>query len=165
MASAELGPDQKQDILRAWARPACRDELHGLGVHVIPTMGGHTHVIVPPENAAYILARVAELLDDRGAAQPVGDEVSVKGGRPPGSFVETETFWTVWGMVVLDDASARAIAKATDKNHDLEFVNRDKAGVIVKAVKRNRAAARRALGGRETPRGFSATSYGVKLPD
>jgi hypothetical protein len=89
------------------------------------------------------------------------------GGRPKGSLVETETFWKVWEMA-LDGRSARGIDKATGKNTGkgagLEFVNRIKAGVIVKAVRKNRPAAHRALGGRKTPRGFRATSAGVVLP-
>jgi len=99
-------------------------------------------------------------------ALPVlGIDLKRKGGRPKGSFVEAETFWTVWAMVLNENASAREIAKATDDaDSELEFVNRDKAGVIVKAVRSNRTAARAALAGRKTPPGFSATLYGIKLP-
>lgn len=85
-------------------------------------------------------------------------------GRPLGAYVETETFWEVWEMALDKTKSARAIARATDKNPDLQFVNKDKAGVIRAAVAKNFAAARRALPDREIPPGFSDTPYGIKLP-
>lgn len=84
-------------------------------------------------------------------------------GRPKGSFVETETFWTVWQMAI-DGDSVREIARVTDERDKLEFVNRDKAAVIVAAVAADRDAARHALGGRKTPEGFSATLDGIRLP-
>ncbi len=63
-----------------------------------------------------------------------------------------------------NSSSVRAVALDVASEDWLEYVNRDKAGVIVGFVEENQAAARRALGGRRLPRGFSATSYGVLLP-
>ena len=88
-----------------------------------------------------------------------------RGGRPKGSFVGEKTFWVVWKMVLEDDASANNISKVTGETPELEFVNREKAGKIIKAVKANRRAARRAVFDRKPPRGFSATSYGFRLPE
>jgi hypothetical protein len=109
---------------------------------------------------------------DFGRLPPLDDAAEIvaaagthrAGGRPQGSFVETETFWTVWELVLDEDASARRIAKVTDADPALEFVNRVKAGLIRDAVISDRGAAVRALRGRKTPRGFSATPDGIKLP-
>ncbi len=106
----------------------------------------------------------AEPAGRRGGAAASSSTTGRKPGRPKGSYVEEETFWHVWGMA-LRGASARRIdedSKAPDFR--FAYVNREKAGAIVKAVKKNRSAAQRALAGRETPPGFSATTYGIKLP-
>jgi hypothetical protein len=87
-----------------------------------------------------------------------------RGGRASGSFVEIETFWAVWEMA-LTGMSARLIARTTDERADLEYVNRSKVAIIVRAVPRKRSAAQRALRGRKVPRGFSATAEGMRLPD
>jgi hypothetical protein len=114
----------------------------------------------------YFWERALPVLGINVAGGATGEEGATRGepDRPEGSFVKTETtFWKVWQMA-LDDVSAHAIAKATDADPELDFVNRDKAGVIKGAVARNRSAARRALSGQTIPKGFSATRYGVKLP-
>ena len=71
-------------------------------------------------------------------------------------------FWRVWEMVLDEGASARGIAEAT--KGDRNFVNREKAGVIVKAIRADEAAARRALAGRQTPPGFRPPPRGIRLP-
>ena len=86
-----------------------------------------------------------------------------KGGRPSGSFVDTETFWAVWEMA-LNGMSGRAITKETEERADLKFVNRHKVAIVLRAVAKNPSAARRALGGRKIPRGFSSSLGGVRLP-
>jgi hypothetical protein len=105
---------------------------------------------------------------DWGRLHRLDDEPGGEGGRPKGSFVETETFWAVWTMAI-NGESARGVAKRTDPKQahaeaGLEFVNREKAGVIVKAVKTDVVAARRLLAGRKTPPGFSASPGGIELP-
>jgi hypothetical protein len=56
------------------------------------------------------------------------------------------------------------IAKKTDKDPELSYVNRIKAGVIVRWIHKHPRAARRALSGRRIPRDFPATPDGVLLP-
>jgi hypothetical protein len=60
----DLDPDELRAVLRAWAKPVAREELRGLGVRVKPAMGT-TYVHVPPEDAPYILSRVAAVLADQ----------------------------------------------------------------------------------------------------
>jgi hypothetical protein len=104
---------------------------------------------------------------DELVAQRDGDAPTSRVGRREGSYIATvETFWAVWKMA-LDGKSGRGIEEATAAgNKDgLEFVNKTKAGVIVKWVTANRARAKRALGDQKTPRGFLVTPDGVLLPD
>jgi hypothetical protein len=111
--------------------------------------------------------------DEPPHAEPAGGQSQAKVGRPPGSYIEPDTFWAVWEMA-LDGMSARTIAMKTDHRSDLKlantakagvkFVNRAKASVIVKAVNKNKAAARRDLAGQKIPQGFSATDFGIRLP-
>jgi hypothetical protein len=145
---------------------------------------GELRVVSLPENAPFVknmgvvFIRTAPVRvfcpeeNEEAIRSWLGSEVSTEApamgsrqtGRPEGSYVEAETFWQVWAMALDEGASARRIADVTDADAGLVFVNRDKAGVIVKAVASNRGAARRALAGRKTPKGFSATPYGIKLP-
>jgi hypothetical protein len=85
--------------------------------------------------------------------------------RLAGSYVATETFWPVWEMAC-DGASANGIDNATNKGAipGLEYVNRDKAGAIVKEVRADVTAAREALRLRKLPQPFVQTAAGVKLP-
>jgi hypothetical protein len=79
--------------------------------------------------------------------------------------VPTPTFWLIFRLAVHNGASARELAKLTEKSSDLTYVNRIKAGVLVTWVKKNRAEARRLLGVAELPPGFSATRDGVIFPN
>jgi hypothetical protein len=105
--------------------------------------------------------RIEQLLNT-GAAEP--GELS-QTDRLTGSYVATTTFWAVWKMAC-SGASANAIHKATNKNATpgVDYVNRDKASVIVKAVRADLDAAREALRVRELPHPFTQTSAGVRLP-
>jgi hypothetical protein len=88
-----------------------------------------------------------------------------RGGRPEGSYIETDTFWVVWKQVVDGHASGRDIDRDTFASKDLQRVNREKAGVIIKWVEKHPRAAKNALVARKPPRGFSATPFGVRIPD
>jgi hypothetical protein len=109
-------------------------------------------------------ARQVELLEEIAAAQRGDAAPTRKGGRPEGSYIETERFWVVWKMAVDGHSSARAIERATRENHGLELVDRNKAGVIVRWVEAHRRAAKAALVSGKPPRGFRDTPYGVRLP-
>jgi hypothetical protein len=78
--------------------------------------------------------------------------------------VPFQTFWKIFRLAVEEGASARRLAKETDENDKLEFVNRIKAGVLVAWVKENPEEARRRLRVAELPPGFSATQGGVVFP-
>lgn len=107
------------------------------------------------------------LRDDEGAtAAARAGAGKGEGGRPEGSQVAIpeETFWEVWRLALDENASARAIERATSTGSEWGFVNKEKAGVIVKAVRKNKATARRALADQITPPGFLVTDNGVLLP-
>jgi hypothetical protein len=77
VAAAKLSPDERREVLRAWAKPEASQELHGLGVRVLPASGA-SHVYVPADDKLYIMGRVASwLADDSGAGPAKG-----KPGRP-----------------------------------------------------------------------------------
>ncbi len=135
------------------------EEFARLGVRVVLTRDEMHQGSLLPHDGPFILIPSRNAIAVRElviAAKP-------KGGRPKGSFVEEGTFLKVWEMA-LDGKSIREISEATDGSSELEFVNRDKVTVIVEAVIADKTAARRALSGRKTPNGFSATDDGIKLP-
>ena len=79
--------------------------------------------------------------------------------------IPVDTFWVVFERVVNEKASARAIWELTDTKPELAFVNRIKAGRIVKWVEAHPVEARRAVDpAREIPSDFPATSDGVVIP-
>ena len=100
-------------------------------------------------------------LDDE-AATPKRAETP---GRPRGSEtpIDLDTFWTIFRMAV-EGASARRIARASEADAALTYINKAKAGVIVKWVAAHPAAAKHALGDQIIPKGFLATPDGVFLP-
>jgi hypothetical protein len=106
-----------------------------------------------------VLGMVPEAATSSRAAEAVED---VDRGRSwPVPF---ETFWPIFRLAVEEDASARRLAKETDENDKLQFVNRIKAGALVNWVKKNPEEARRRLREAELPPGFSATRDGVVFP-
>jgi hypothetical protein len=86
-------------------------------------------------------------------------------GRPEGPVpVPAATFWEILRLIVFDDASARCIDKTTNQRPELAFVNRNKAGDLIKWVEANPSKARNALTRHEIPRHFRATDGGVIWP-
>lgn len=172
-AAAVAVPDRHEEILDAFVR-------HERTVSRPLMAEGHIYV---PRGREWFEAEVDRLRRDKRAVDREEQEARIRGlrerelrlrldageqrrgGRPIGSFVGEEVFWVVWKMVLDDDASANKIATVTNRDPRLEFVNREKAAKIVKAVRANRAAARRAAVARKPPRGFSATQYGIRLPE
>jgi hypothetical protein len=153
VALLDVTPEQ----LRLLARPEFAEEFERLGVRVLRTMGG-TRVYVPDEHDAYVRG----LLDD--SAESLGTESSRS--KWEGKPIPHDTFWELFRLAVEENASARGLAVLTDKrDNDLAFVNRNKAGNIVKWVKAHSALARRALDRHELPRAFRATSDGVFPPE
>jgi hypothetical protein len=109
-----------------------------------------------------VLGVTAGLEDDEPAA-----ELPARGGpqeKWEGKPIPHETFWELFRLAVQEDASARALENLTDKRDDLEFVNRNKAGNIVKWVKSHPTLSRRAVDRHELPREFRATLDGVFPP-
>lgn len=148
------------------------EEWHAPGLIRIPDdVGAEPRLYIPEDNTTACRDLIVALAPKDEAPAPVTADVD-RGGRPPGSYVDTTTFWRVFGMAVEENASARQIESVTKKRATLrpndedwlEYVNRDKAGAIVETVKLNPIAARQSLSGRRPPRGFSATRYGVLLP-
>jgi hypothetical protein len=108
-----------------------------------------------------------EEIEFKLSAEPVKEaKLPRKAGRPWGSEmpIPTDTFWSIFELAVVEEASARRIARDTGADRKMSFVNRDKAGRLVKWVADHPTAARAALRGREIPKGFLATPAGVLLP-
>jgi hypothetical protein len=83
-----------------------------------------------------------------------------------GKPIPHETFWELFRLAVEEEASARSLSTLTDESDNgLAFVNRNKAGNIVKWVKAHPTRARRALKWHELPREFRATPEGVFPPE
>jgi hypothetical protein len=115
--------------------------------------------------------RLPPLADDEPPRKAELPKAKTPRARPLGSTnkwegkpIPDETFWELFRLAVEEDASARGLEKLTDERADLEFVNRNKAGNIVKWVKSHRTLARRALDRHELPRLFRATPDGVFPP-
>ena len=184
---------REQIAIEAMQHPIYKEDFAQLGARVVeydpgwnnpdsPIIGSGTGAFdASPDDYPQVEfpADAIEVFQALVAAAMLGDEELVgaaehanEGGRPRGSYVETGTFWKVFRMIVEDDASAREIDKLTSARAALarsdegwlEYVNREKAGVITAGVPKKRAAARSALDGRRLPRGFSASSHGVLLP-
>jgi hypothetical protein len=81
--------------------------------------------------------------------------------RLKGSYATTDAFWAAWEMAC-NGASANRIDKDTKTTP--RYLNRDKAGVIVKRVRADPTAAWEALRLRKLPQGFAQTPAGVRLP-
>jgi hypothetical protein len=116
----------------------------------------------PPANATACRDLVVVAMLDTD-----GPTAAARVGRPLGSEVPIppDTVLEILRRVVEENASARAIADATDEDPGLSFVNRIKAGVIVKWVAKHPAEARRAVDRQEIPADFPATAAGVMLPN
>jgi hypothetical protein len=71
----ELDPDETRRLLRAWARPASREELHGLGVRVLRTMSSNPYVHVPPEYVDEVrqVVDAALAVQEEVGSQPLAD--------------------------------------------------------------------------------------------
>lgn len=108
------------------------------------------------------IALLADIRDELAARRP--DAAPTRQGRPAGSYVERKTFEVVLKMIVDGHASAREIEQATRTNDGLEFVNRKKAGRIIRQIDGHRRAAKTALVAQKLPSGFRATPFGVLLP-
>jgi hypothetical protein len=147
-------------VLQAMARPGVGDELHDLGVRDLSGFGP-PEVGWPPWNEA----RIRELVDEAlGGAEQTSE--TKKPGRRKGSEVPIPdaTVLEVLRLIVKKNARPRAIADATDGAVELSFVNRIKAGVIVKWAEMHPVKARRAVDRQEIPEDFPATDGGRKLP-
>jgi hypothetical protein len=79
--------------------------------------------------------------------------------------IPDDTFWAIFRRAVEEKASARELATWTDKQPELSFVHRIKAGDVVEWVRAHPILARRALDRQELPKGFSATPNGVIPPE
>jgi hypothetical protein len=145
-------------LVRALAHPELGTELHELGVRNLSGFGP-PEVYVPPGQESWIRERIAATFEP--ASRP--DEAAEDESRSwPVPFA---TFWPIFRLAVEEGASARRLAKETDGNDSLTFVNRIKAGVLVTWVEGNPEEARRRLRMAELPPGFSATRDGVVFPN
>jgi hypothetical protein len=109
--------------------------------------------------------RIRKLVDEAlGGAEQAPE--TKKPGRRKGSEVpiSDDTVLEVLRLIVEENARPRAIADATDGAIELSFVNRIKAGAIVKWAEAHPVKARRAVDRQEIPADFPATDGGRLLP-
>jgi hypothetical protein len=123
-------------------------------------------IALPPEPEPPGPIPVVVIEDRAREERRAGTRPPARLGRPKGSEVPipNDTFWTIFELAADEKASARRIDRVTNADPKLDFVNRVKAGRLVKWVADHPTAARAALRGKEIPKGFLATPDGVILP-